>query len=334
MGRGCNIGIIGVGRWGINYLRTLKELNANVSWICATKENTLKEALSKTKTKTVKTTTNYRDVLEDTRVDAVAIATPGSTHHELTKQALLSSKHVLVEKPLAFCSRDAEELVRISKENSKILMVGHLHRFNAAIKRIKEDIQAGLFGKINYVHSFGFGNGPIRNDMSALWDFFPHDVSILLYLLAEYPLIVSANGASYISKGVEDVVTMDVKFPNDVFAAVIGSWMYPVKKRGLIIVGEKLCATFDDYATNEKLKYYGRKLKSIKGNIVIEDKRYHVPNIEDARPLTEQLKHFLDCVENNKTPLTDGHEALKVVKILECAQKSLKQNGLVVEVPP
>ena len=166
--------------------------------------------------------------------------------------------------------------------------------------------------------------------MSALWDYFPHDVSILLYLLDECPLSLSVNGASYINKGVEDLVTMDIKFPKNIFATAFGTWLYPLKKRELVVVGERLYAVFDDYAAKDKLRYYGRVSGTIQGK---EAEEYRAVDIEDTKPLTLQLKHFLDCIQNNKEPLTSGKEALEVVKVLEYAEKSLKNNGLMVEVP-
>ncbi len=324
MNTSIKIGIIGVGRFGRNYLRTFNKLeNANVKWICATKGSTLKEALSEVKTSyAVKSTTNYKDILDDEEVDAVAIVTPGSAHYALAKEALNSGNHVIVEKPLAFSSKDAEELIKISNEKKKILAVSQIHKFNPGIQKLKEDIKSGKFGKINYILYSHFGNGPARKDMGALWDFFPHNVSILLYLLGESPLRVTANGASFLQKGIEDVATMNLIFPKNIFAAATASWLYPIKKMNIVIVGEKLFATFDDYAKKEKLKYYDK----------IEDKGYTSPNIDDAKPLTEQLKHFLDCIANNKKPSTDGREALKTVKVLEAAQKSLENNGRMVEI--
>jgi len=335
MNRPLNIGIIGLGRFGRNYFKTFNQLdNASVVWVCAAEENDIKEALETVSNKSdIKTTINYKDVLNDKEVDAVAIVTPGSTHYSLTKEALGSDKHVIVEKPLAFNSKDAEELIAISDKKRKVLMAGHLHLFNPGIIKLKSDIKSGLFGKINYIHSFGAGNGPIRRDMSALWDYFPHDVSILLYLLDESPLSLSVNGASYINKDVEDLVTMDIKFPKNIFAIAIGTWLYPLKKRELVVVGEKLYAVFDDYAAKDKLRYYGRENEDAQGKAAMRDKEYLAVDIEDTKPLTVQLKHFLECIQNNKEPLTGGDEALKVVKVLECAEKSLKNNGLTIKVP-
>lgn len=331
MGNQINIGIIGVGRFGTNYLKTINELdNASVKGICSTKESTLNKAIAKVSLKSeANKTTDYRDILEDKKVDAVVIATPGSTHYNIAKQSLLSGKHVLVEKPFCINSKDAEDLVDISLEKKKILAVGHLHLFNPGILRLKEDIKSGLFGNINYINILHCGNGPIRSDINALWDFFPHSLSILMYLLEKDPMEISVNGASYIKKGVEDVVTMDLKFPENIFATSFGSWLYPLKKMDIGIVGEKLYATFDDYVKTDKIRYYDSRPKIVHGKPIIDDKRYKSPNIGNTMPLTGQLKHFLDCIENNKTPINDGKHALRITKILELAQESLNKGSRV-----
>ncbi len=329
-----NLGIIGVGRWGTNYLRTFNELkNCSVKWICSSKESTIKEALQKINSNSrLKTTTNYKDILKDKNIDAVAIATPGSTHYKLTKEALESGKHVLVEKPLAFTSEDVKNLIKLSEKNKKTMMVGHLHLYNPGIRKLKEDIQKGLFGKINYINLDHFGNGPIRTDMGALWDFFPHSVSILLYLLEKSPKTVSAIGASYLNKGIEDVAAMEMKFPGNILALSTASWLYPLKKMDIVVVGEKLYAAYDDYAQNEKLKYCKSRPKIMQGKITIEDQGYACPQFSSEKPLAIQLKHFIDCILRNKKPMTGGFEALKVTEALEAAQKSMEKNGMPVEV--
>lgn len=329
MKKPVNMGIIGLGRWGINYFRTFNEItDCAVKHICATKEKTLKEALEKIKPKKIpKLSINYEQLLADKELDAIAITTPGSTHYKLAKEALKANKHVIVEKPVAFSSKDVKELIRLSREKNKILMAGHQHLFNPGIQKLKSDMSRGLFGKINFIHLAHFGNGPIRTDMSALWDFFPHSVSIFLYLLEKFPIAISANGESYINKGIEDIVTMDAIFPDKIFAVSIGSWLYPIKKMEIVIAGEKLYATFDDYAQHDKLKYYRNRPRVASGKIVMEDNGYETPKLSDAKPLTEQLKHFLYCIQNNKIPLTGGQEALKVTKVLESAQKSLRNQG-------
>jgi len=332
MNKPIKIGIIGVGRFGRNYFNTFNQIdNSLVSWICSTEEKDIKNALKK-ESKNVKTTLNYKDILNDYEVDTVAIVTPGSTHYSIAKEALEANKNVIVEKPLAFNSKDAEELVKLSKEKKKVLMVGHLHLFNPAIRKLKSDIKSGLFGKINYIHSFGAGNGPVRQDMNVLWDYFPHDISILLYLLDQQPISVSVNGAAYLKKDTEDIATGDLEFPNGVFATIIGTWLYPLKKRELTVISENLYAFFDDYSKNEKLKYYNSRPKIVDDKTIIDNKTYQNIKINEIKPLTEQLKHFLDCIMDGKEPLTGGDHAIKVIKVLESAQKSMKNKGVRVEV--
>lgn len=310
--------VIGAGRWGTNYLRTFAEIGIEVKWICAISEETLKKAADAAKVK-AKATTKYEDALKDEEVDAIAIVTPGSTHYRIAKDALKAGKHVLVEKPIALSSKEAQELVDIARKEGLILMVGHLHRFNPAIRRIRKDIEAGAFGKISYISSAGAGNGPVRSDMSALWDFGPHDVTIASYLIGSYPKSVSANGASFLKKGVEDVVTMYMKFSGNAFATAFGSWLYPLKRREVVVVGERMFAAYDDY--EKRLRYIDAKSGSSR------DIKFG-----DEKPLTEQLRHFVDCVKGNRKPVSDGAEGVKVVKVLEAAEKSMKEGGKPVKV--
>jgi|TARA_Y100000310_G_C20703189_1_gene832006 UDP-2-acetamido-3-amino-2,3-dideoxy-glucuronate N-acetyltransferase len=327
-----NIGLIGFGRFGQNYFRTFNELeDVEVRWICSNTINTRKEMPLILNDK-IKTTIDYNDILNDDGVDAVAIVTPATTHYKIAKDAINSGKHVIVEKPLTLSSKDAEDLVKISNGKKKILMVGHIHRYNPGIQKLKEDIDKGKLGKINYIHYTHLGNGPVREDVNALWDFFPHTLTILDYFFDELPLSVNAKGACYLRKGIHDVVTVDIKLPDNVFIVAIGSWLYPFKRMGLVVTGEKKFATFDDYAEKEKLKYYDNRPKIINGKAIMEDKGYEAPKIGSGKPLTNQLKHFLDCIKSNKTPLTDGSKALKTIKVLEYAQESLKFNGMEIEI--
>jgi len=322
-----NIGIIGVGRFGINYLKTFNQLdNASVSWICSRSKDTL-DKVNNELDLSVKTTTDYRNILKDRDVDAVAITTPAITHYKIAKGALLAGKNVIVEKPLTTSSKECEKLIEISKSKNKVLMAAHIHRYNAGIQKLKEDIDAGKLGKINFIHYTHFGNGPVRTDINALWDFLPHTSTILNYFFDEMPVSVSASGACFLQEKVEDIVTVNMKYKNGSYVAAIGSWLYPFKRMYLVVSGQKLFAVFDDYAKKEKLKYYNNVPIMEDGKPIIVDKGYSSPNIDETKPLTVELKHFLDCVRNNKQPLTDGNEALKVIKILECAQKSLDDGG-------
>ncbi len=306
-----NIAVIGTGRWGKNYIKTLDALpNASITWACSRKEENAKEALQGTKSK-ARISTDYEEVLHDKSLNAVAIATDGSTHYQITKDALMAGKHVLSEKPLAFSSKKVEELSKLALTKDKVLMVSDIHRFNPGITRLKEDIKKGLFGKISHVNLFHSGNGPVRNDMSALWDFFPHSASIILNLLDEMPISVTAHGKASINKKFEDIVTADFEFKSGIFTTATGTWSYPIKRMEIAVAGEKKLAIFDDYAENEKLRYCNPGSYN-----------YEKIKIGNEKSLTEQITHFVECCEKNI--LQKNKDAIKIARILESAENSLR----------
>src|SRR3989338_10887876 len=309
---GINIGIIGIGRFGTNYFKTFNKLNdAEVSWICSRSSSTLDRAKNELDL-SVKVTADYRDILIDKDIDAVAITTPATTHYKIAKEALLAGKHIIVEKPVTASSKECEDLINISKRKNKVFMAAHIHRYNPGIQKLKEDIGAGKFGKINFIHYTHLGNGPVRADINALWDFFPHALTICNYLFDEIPVSVSANGACFLRDKIQDIAAVGLKYKNGAYATATVSWLYPFKRMELAVSGEKLSASFDDYASEEKLKYYGNAPKIMDGKPIIAGKGYTPQDIGKTRPLTAELEHFLDCVRNNKEPLTGGNEALKV----------------------
>ncbi len=323
--KGCvSIGVVGVGRFGKNYLRTFYEMeDSSVKWVCAGNEQSLKEAVSIGIRSKTECTLNYRDVLDDPDVDAVAIVTPGSTHFSLAKEALDSGKHVIVEKPPAFSSVKFAELVAAAKKARRLLMVSDIHRFNPGILKLREDIGKGLFGKLNYMYFSHFGNGPVRSDMSALWDFFPHSASVSLYLAGSTHSSVCASGASFIKEGIEDMVSMSIRFKNGVFASANAGWLYPSKKMEVVVAGEKMFAVFDDYAAKDKLKYFLNRPSVVGGRVVFEDKGVVVPELGTEKPLTGQLRHFLQCIRNGELS-GNCREYADVMKLLDAAQTSME----------
>lgn len=298
-----NIAVIGAGRWGTNYIRTLLELGEEVSWVCARSNETLEKAAMLTK---ARTTTDYKKILNDKRVEAVAVVTDAASHYHIAKDAILAGKHVIIEKPMTLSSKEAQELAKLAEKKKTTLMAGHIHRYNKGIQKIKEDIDAGKFGKIVDVQTIG-ANNEVRRKEGALWDFGAHDITIATYLIGEYPESVSAEGN-------KDEFAMQMKFGNGTTATANGSWLKNHKKRDITVTGEKLKALFDDYA-EEKLTYCDNK-----GNC----KKIPVGN---EKPLTEELKHFIECAKTGRKPITDETEGLKTVKILEAAQKSMDNNG-------
>ncbi|MBI3051403.1 Gfo/Idh/MocA family oxidoreductase [Candidatus Woesearchaeota archaeon] len=317
-----SVGVIGLGRWGTNYLRTFAALGADVRMVCSSTEATIANSLSQVNLKVnPATTTDYKKVLSDPALDAVAIVTHGSTHYQIAKAALEAGKHVVVEKPAGFTSHEVEDLVRTAGSSGRILMVSDIHRFNPGIRRIRDDIKAGVFGRLLFLRSFGFSNGPVRSDMSVLWDILPHDISILSGIVGDYPLWLSANGASYLKQGIEDIVTLDLMFPEGIFASGTGSWLYPFKRRDVVVVAERMFAAFDDYADKDRLRYLSR-----------EGSGFQPIDVGSVKPLDAQLAHFLECVSEGKQPVNDGREALKITRVLEAAQESMLNFGQKVEV--
>lgn len=327
-----NIGIIGVGYWGPNYVRIFNELQESNIYVCCDIDSKRLE-LVRMINSTIKITNNYTELLTDPQVDAVVVSTPASLHYRITKECLEAGKDVLVEKPMTLNTKEAEELIDIAKGAGKILMVGHTFEFNPGIQNIKEYMDRGDLGDIYYLHFSRTGLGPIRKDVNAMWDLAPHDISILLYLLNEMPVEVSATGQWYIQKGIEDVVFMYLKFPNNVIASVHTSWIDPYKIRKTTIVGSKKMLVFDDTENLERIKIFDKGVQTT-GNVdsygefrlQLREGDIHIPRVEGGEPLKNEVSHFLKCVIDREVPRTDGKSGLRVVKVLDAAQKSLKNN--------
>ncbi len=326
-----NLGIIGLGYWGPNYARIVSLLeNVNLSWCC----DINKVALSKFSKlfPSVKVTDNTDDLLKDKSLDAVIIVTPAQNHFELAKKFLSNNKHVLVEKPLTDKLEDAQTLVKLSKAKNKFLMVDHTFEFNSAIKRLKKFIEDGELGKIYYIYGNYNALGPIRRDVSAMWDL-PHFIYVVNFLLNNSPLWVSATGKDYLQKSMEDVVFLNFEYPSDVLFNLNCSWIDPVKVRRLTIVGEKKMAVFDDMQPEDKLIIFDRGVELNQDpnfanlQIVVRTGDTVIPKIERSEPLKEVVSSFINIINGQKTHYPDGKEGLDLVKALSAAQESLKKNG-------
>ncbi len=327
-----NIAVAGIGNWGRNLARTFSQLpNTSLYLCCDPNEKCLQQA--EVNYPGTKTTQDFHAVVGDTHVDAVVIAAPAVLHHQLAKQALLAGKHVFVEKPLTLNAPEAEELLRLSVECERVLMVGHLLLYHPAIKKIKELIASGELGRLHYVYTQRVNLGKVRNDENALWSFAPHDISVILHLLSEFPESVAARGESYLQPGIEDVVFVNMQFPDKCMAQIQVSWLDPRKQRQLTIVGDKKMLVFDDVESIEKIKIYDKGAYPVKyyqsygDAITLRFGDISIPRIDMTEPLRLECQHFIDCITQNKTPLTDGKNGLEVVKVLQAAQESLDQKG-------
>ncbi len=332
-----NLGIIGYGYWGPNLLRNFLGLpNCRVKLLAELDDSRL-EYLQE-KFPALKTTKDYRRLLNGA-VDAVVIATQPSTHFQLAKEALEQNKHVLVEKPLAMNVPEAKELLRLAKKYKRKLMVGHTFEYNEAVRALKRYIQTGELGRLYYLYSQRLNFGIVRRDINALWNLAPHDISIILYLLEEMPIAVSAKGVAFLQKGIEDVVFMALHFPKDTIAHVQVSWLDPSKVRRMTLVGSEKMIVYDD-VSDDKIKIFdkGIKKKNMNESLGRYDDfgRYQsiksagdvvFPKIDFTEPLKTECAHFIECIENNQPLLTDGENGLRVVRILEAASRSMRLNG-------
>jgi predicted dehydrogenase len=332
------VGVIGCGYWGPNLIRNFTQISrSDVTRVADLNEDRLRHM--KGLYPKIVTTTNYREIISDPDIEIVAVATPVHTHHKFAREAISAKKHVFVEKPIASSSEEAEELIYLSKKNGVKLMVGHTFLFTAAVRKMKEIISSGELGEIYYISSQRLNLGLFQKDINVIWDLAPHDVSIILYLLDQYPQTVSAVGSSHINTTIEDVAVMTLRFSKSMLAFIHTSWLDPDKVRKMTVVGSKKMMVYDDVQPTEKIRIYDKAVQIPKHYDTYAEFHYSykygdivIPKIEGDEPIFTELRHFLDSIINNEEPLSNGESGLEVVKILEAAGKSLKAQNVPVTV--
>jgi predicted dehydrogenase len=282
----------------------------------------------------VATTPRFEALLQDPELDALIIATPVHLHFEMAKAALNMGKHVFIEKPIARTEAEAQELVNLAHRQGLVLMVGHTFLFSPAVRRMKEIIDAGDIGHVQYISARRLNLGLFQKDINVAWDLAPHDISILLYLLEESPLSVSCQGSSHVTRGIEDVTMMYLNFRKNRCAFIHNSWLDPKKVRQMTVVGSQRMIVYDDTEPLEKLKIYDSRVEVPPHYDTFAEFTYsyhygdaYVPYIKQDEPLKLECQHFLDCIRNRREPLTSGRLGLDVVRILEAANESLKLEG-------
>jgi predicted dehydrogenase len=334
------VALIGYGYWGPNLARNLHQLPESVFAACCDLDA---GRLAKVAAlyPGVRTTTRLEDIWEDPSIEAVVIATPARTHFSLARQALLAGKHVLVEKPIAMSSPETEELIALAEGRRRVLMVGHTFEYNPAVLKIKEFIDAGTLGDIYYLYSTRVNLGRVQQDLNALWSIAPHDISIMNFLLGTMPVEVSARGAKYLSGRVEDVVFADLAYPNGVIAHIHASWLDPSKVRKMTIVGSRKMIVYDDIDPEGKVRLYDKGADRINGSQIYGEFQYklrtgdiYIPKIDLTEPLYLECAHFVECVKEGRRPRTDGVNGLRVVRVLEAAERSMAKNGAPEPVEP
>jgi UDP-2-acetamido-3-amino-2,3-dideoxy-glucuronate N-acetyltransferase len=319
------VAVIGSGYWGKNLVRNFHQLGV-LKTICD-QSSTIRQQMAKDYPNTT-TTDDFNAVLSDSAIHAVVIAAPAAQHHALATQALNAGKHCFVEKPLSLTYDEGAALVRLAEAKKKILFVGHILQYHPAVVRLKQLINKGTIGRLQYIYSRRLGLGKIRREENILWSFAPHDISIILSLAGEEPSYVDSVGSNFLHARIADVTMTNLKFPSGIGAHIFVSWLNPFKEQKLVIVGGNGMLVFDDTEPIEKkLVHYPHAINWQNGQPVPQKAEQIAIDLQDIweEPLKAECKAFLNAIETNTKPLTSGEEGLKVLKILELSQQSIEQ---------
>jgi predicted dehydrogenase len=323
------VGVIGAGYWGPNIIRNLYEAPGAEAVAVADLSKERLEAISK-RFPALRVTTDYKDLIGDPSIDAICVVTPVGTHRKLAEEAFAAGKHVFVEKPLAKTVSDAEAIVRASERAGKTLMVGHTFVYNPAVAVVKGILDSDGVGKVHYLDSQRVNLGLHQFDINVLWDLGPHDVSIALYWLDEEPEWVQCTGACFVQPNIEDVVFLMIGFPSGAIAHAHLSWLAPSKLRTTIVIGSKKMVVYDDNQAVEKVKIYDQGVEKLESDELRRSYRagdIHSPRVPMTEALQVEMRHFIECIRDGKTPRSDGEAGLMVVRVLELAMRSLRSGG-------
>jgi predicted dehydrogenase len=330
------IGVIGYGYWGPNLVRNFVEVpGGTVGFVTDIRAERLSQVRGRYPA--VRVSTDYRDLINDPAVDAVAIATPVSSHYDLALAALRAGKHVFVEKPMTSTSDQALALIDEADKRGLVLMVDHTFVYTSAVKKIRELTQSGDLGEIYYYDSVRINLGLFQHDVNVLWDLAVHDLSIMDYVLARMPVSVSATGLAHVAGQPENIAYMTMFFDGRLIAHVHVNWLAPVKVRRTLLGGSRRMVVFDDLEASEKIKIYDRgiSLNPSPENVYQMLVGYRAgdmwaPQLPLAEALQTEARHFIDCIDQRKRPTTDGPAGLRVVRMLEAATQSMMHHGALV----
>ena len=320
------IAVVGCGAWGANLERNFHALGV-LGWLCdadAAKLQTLQEKYAG-----LAVTTDYTEILANPAVAGVVLATNAEFHAPMALAALRAGKDVFVEKPLALRYQDGAEMVRVAEENNRVLMVGHLLEYHPAVLKLDAMIRGGELGKVSYIYSNRLNLGKIRREENILWSFAPHDIAVILRFMGnELPLEVTATGGAYLQPNIADVTVTNLLFDNGVRAHIFVSWLHPYKEQKLVVIGSEKMAVFDDtVAPGQKLMLYNQGIDWVEGEPVPRKGQAEPVAFDATEPLRAECAHFVECVTTRQTPRTDGPNGLRVLHVLQAAQRSLQTNG-------
>jgi len=338
MGNDLNIGVVGCGYWGPNLIRNFSLLpRCCVKTVCDIEVNRL--AHIKKLYPSVATTTKVDDLINDKEIDAIVVATPICLHYKIGIMSLQAGKHTFIEKPMASSSAECKELIALAAEKNLTLMVGHTFLYSNPVRKIKEILDSGEIGEVQYIYSRRLNLGLFQKDINVAWDLASHDISIILYLTGKMPVSVNCQGKGHVNKGIEDVTNISLSFKNGGFGIIHSSWLDPNKVREMAIVGTRKMIVYDDIKTLEKIKIFDKRVEIPPYYNTYAEFHFsyhygdaHIPYLEQIEPLRVQSQHFLDCIQNGRTPITSGLNGVRVVQVLEAASRSLKNGGAMVEI--
>lgn len=327
-----NVGVIGYGYWGPNVVRNFNGIpNAEVVSICDYQQNALKRA------KNIYPNTNIisdcREILFSPRIDAVAIVTPVSTHYDIARQALENGKHIFIEKPFTSSVEQAEKLIELAEKKNLKIMVDHTFLFTGAVKKIKQLIDDGTIGDLYYFDSTRVNLGLFQKDVNVVWDLAPHDLSIMDYLFNKNAVAVAATGMAHFDNDLENVAYITVYLSGNLIAHINVNWLSPVKIRMTMIGGCKKMVVWNDLVSDEKLRVYDRgvepedKVSAYPLRVNYRSGDMWAPKVEQSEALKEEAEYFIDCITNDKKPFNDGYSGLRVIKMLEATERSIKKGG-------
>jgi len=318
------IAVIGCGHWGQNLVRVFHSLDA-LHAICESSPDRV--VVANTLAPGIPILTDFESALRDPNINAVVIATPAETHAKIASAALDAGKHVFVEKPLALTYRDGLDLVRQAEERRLVLMVGHILEYHPAVIELVRRVKNGDLGKVQYIYSNRLNLGKVRKEENILWSFAPHDVAVMLRIVGAMPYEVIATGGTYLQPNIADVTVTHLLFDHGIRGHIFVSWLHPYKEQRLVVVGSKGMAVFDDVSKDRKLVIYDQGIDWVDGQPTPRKKDAEVVPISTAEPLRAEARHFLDAISNGAQPLTDGGSGLRVLEVLQAAQRSLCLSG-------
>ena len=316
------IAVVGCGHWGKNLIRNFSELGALYS-VCDSVTKVANLYANKYKIKNL----SFSEIINDPNIKGVVLTVPAQLHSSMAIEVMKKGKHIFVEKPLAMNEAEAETMIAIAKKNEAQLMVGHLLQYHPIFKTIREFVAAGKIGEIKYIYSNRLSFGKARTKEDVIWSFAPHDISMILSLTGQEPEYVSTNAISILKKNITDTATIHLQFKSGLKSHISLSWLHPYKEHKLVIVGQSAMLVFDDTKPwHEKLAIYPYEVMSSKSLINLQISNVQYAKVIEEEPLKKECQHFLDVVEKNIRPLTDGAEGLRVLKVLSAASRSQIKN--------